>query len=101
MTTRTDIVGVELVNSYKCTGSGEPKGPSHDRTPDRELAFMQIVGENSVELFSTRTPKNATRFSQQCNLFPPPLGPARPPPGLTPICEWTTKLRARTPSRIG
>ena len=63
MTIRTDIVSIELVNSYECAGSGEPEGPSHERTPDRELAFMQIVGENGIELCSIH-PKNATRFSQ-------------------------------------
>ena len=102
-TTRTDIIGIELVNSYECTGSSEPEGPSHKRTPDRELAFMQIVGKNGVELFSTHPKRNTV----QSAIYPPVClllemkPPQTPTPGLTPICEWTTKLRARTPSRMG
>ena len=60
-TTRTDIVGIELVNSYECTGGSEPEGPSHERTPDRELAFMQIIGKNGVELFSTHPKRNTVQ----------------------------------------
>ena len=86
MTTRTDIVGVELVNSYECTGSSEPKGPSHDRTPDRELAFMQIVGENGVELFSIR-PK--TQYSLVSNYPPVCLLLEKEPP--------QPRTRTRTP----
>ena len=60
MITPTDIIGVELVNPYECTGSREPEDPGHERTQDRELAFMQVVGEDGVELFHSKH----NRFNQ-------------------------------------
>jgi hypothetical protein len=51
MMARTDIISIELVNPYECAGSSEPEDPSHEGTPDRELAFMHVVGEDGVELF--------------------------------------------------
>ena len=47
---RTYIIRIELVNAYERTGGGEPEEPGHERAPDRELAFMQVVGEDGVEL---------------------------------------------------
>jgi hypothetical protein len=56
MMARTDIISIELVNSYECTGRREPEAPGEERTQDRELAFMQVVGENGVELFHSKNP---------------------------------------------
>jgi len=51
MVARTDIISIELVNPYECTGCSEPEGPGQERTQDRELAFMHVVGEGGIELF--------------------------------------------------
>jgi hypothetical protein len=61
MVALTDIISVELVNSYECTGSREPEDPGHERTQDRELAFVQVVGEECVKLSHSTT----TRVSQR------------------------------------
>ena len=46
----TDIVGVELVNSYECANSGCTESPCSDWTNDRELSLVHVVNENAVEL---------------------------------------------------
>jgi len=62
----TDVIGIELVDSYECTGSSEPEEPSHDRTQDRELAFMHVVGEDGVELFQRKCNQFSKRLSLVC-----------------------------------
>ena len=47
---RTDIISIELVNAYECTGGREPEDPGEERAQERELAFMQVVGEGGVKL---------------------------------------------------
>ena len=59
---RTDIISIELVNSYECTGSSEPEDPSHERPQDRELAFMHVVGEDGVELFKNATGGSVSKY---------------------------------------
>lgn len=57
---RTDIISIELVHPYECTGSREPEDPGEERAQDGELAFVQVVGEGRVELVQSKRSK----FSQ-------------------------------------
>lgn len=98
---RTDVVGVELIHPYECTGSREPEDPGEERAQDGELALMQVVGERRVKLSQYE--------SQQTGTVSTPIRKKRRAVGcparavrcrsLTPMCEWTTRLSARTPSR--
>lgn len=62
MIARTDIISIELVNPYECTGSGEPEDPSHDRTQNCEFALMHVVGEDGIELFRRKCSQRISLF---------------------------------------
>ena len=51
----TNIICVELVNADQNADGCGPKRPGHQGTKDRELALMEIVYEDGVELRAERS----------------------------------------------
>ena len=52
---RTDVVRVELIHANKNTHSRRSQRPGRQRAQDREFAFVQIVNQDGVELYTVNT----------------------------------------------
>jgi hypothetical protein len=47
---RTDIICIELIDPNKCSNGGGPQTPFCNLTNNRELASMEVIDDDTVEL---------------------------------------------------